>query len=384
MENRLDQIPDCATLRDIARKKLPRFVWEYLDSGTGDDSTVLENRSGLDAVKFDTAILQGNFTIDHSVCFLGKFFDLPLGVAPVGMSGLIVPNAEIALASAAIDYNFPYVLSTVSACSIERLVAELGASPQDVQKNIWFQLYCPADTAILRDLLDRAWNVGVDTLVITLDLPGPSVRERQIKSGLAIPPAFNTDIFLQCIVRPKWSIHRLKSGRPLLENLEKYNADCRPVSSTDHIGYRMRTNPDPEYIRTVRRNWKGRIILKGISAVSQISVLRGLEYDSLWISNHGGRQFSAHSSSIQSLRKVSSEVDVPLIVDGGVESAIDVLRYYEAGASMVMAGRAWHYSLGALGCSGARHFAEIVLRDLEANLRQMGIGRLEEMCRKSY
>jgi len=377
--NRLDQIPDCTSLRILAQRRLPRFVWEYLVSGTGDGQTMVENRMGLDRVKFETRILEGEFAIDYSTSFLKDNFKFPLGVAPVGMSGLVTPNAEIMLASAALEFDFPYVLSTVAACSLERLVAELDAPRANIEKNIWFQLYCPKDPSILENLLRRAWKLGIRTLVVTLDLPGPSVREQQIKSGLSIPPSLNFNVLTQCFVSPRWSISRLRAGRPRLENLEQYNVDRQPMSSTNHIGYQMRVNPDPDYIRKIRAIWGGKIILKGISSRAQITSLKGVPYDSIWVSNHGGRQFAAHRSAIQCLEDLSGLVNVPLIVDGGVESALDVLRYFGAGASIVMAGRAWHFGLAALRQEGATHCVRIFARDLEANLRQMGMRSLKDL-----
>ena len=369
----INAVPDIKALKSLCKKKLPGFVWDYLDSATGQELVKASNSIDLNDIFFDTNILSGDIDPQIDVTFDGLQFKFPLGVAPVGMSGLIHPNAEIKLAKAAVKYGFPYVLSTVAACSVERL-----ASSITVDENIWFQLYCPRDKSVLKDLLKRVAFAGIETLVVTVDLPGASVRERQIKSGLTIPPSFNKKVIIDSALSPVWAIKRLINGIPEIENLTRYSVDSSAKSSTGHIGYQLRVNPTIDYLREVRRIWNGRIIIKGVSSVEHVRQLESEDIQGLWISNHAGRQFDGHPSLISRLPLIRNETKIPLIVDGGFDSGLNVLRGYALGADLVMSGSAWHYSLGALGDKGPEHLVCIIKRDLRANMEQIGLNWISE------
>jgi L-lactate dehydrogenase (cytochrome) len=364
----LSSFPDLESLKLKCRKSLPAFVWEYLDSGTGQDIVVSRNRRGFDDLTLRTSILRGDFDIHLGATFLNADFKFPVGVSPVGMAGLICPDIEIVLAGLSERVNFPYVLSNMAACSIERLVKNLSTT-----KNLWFQLYAPKDDNILADTLSRANEAGISTLVVTVDLPGASVRERLLKSGMKMPPRLSVPLVLQCLSRPRWSASRLIHGMPRMENLEKYSPKTRSLSPTQHLGYQLRTNPDWSYIKRVRELWSGNLILKGISSAQQLDAICEDEVDAIWVSNHGGRQFDAHKSAITVLPEIRQSTSKPLIFDGGIECALDILKAYSQGADYVMAGRAWHYAAGALGQRGPKHLSKLLARDLEANLRQIGV-----------
>ena len=367
----LDQkYPSLDYLKHRAKRRLPHFVWEFLDSGTGKDATKDRNRRDLDAIKLMPSILHGEFTPNVSTSFLGETFDLPVGMAPVGMSGLIWPNAEVELAKAATELNVPYSLSTVAAQTIETIGPLTNG-------NGWFQLYPPKDEAIRLDMLKRAKDSGFSTLVLTVDVPVSSRRERQVHAGLSYPPRLSPRIIWQSAQCPTWSFGMLRYGKPKMQILAQYSdVDAKSLPANAHIGYLLRTSPDWEYLKWIRDHWDGPLIVKGVLDPEFVSDLQGFGVDALWISNHAGRQMDAGPSTISQLPKIREAPDLPLIFDSGAEGGLDVIRALNLGADFVMMGRAWHYALAALGPKGVRHFATVLKHDLSANMGQLGIKSL--------
>lgn len=356
------------SINDLARRakrRLPHFVWEFLASGTGDESTVARNRSELDAVGFLPSILHGEVAADLRTPFLGQDFNLPFGIAPVGMSGLIHPGAELTLAREAKRLGLPYCLSTVASMPPE----EVGPAAQGTG---WFQLYPAKDPEIRADLLARAKGAGFHTLVVTVDLPVASRRERQVQSGLTQPPRMTTRIIAQCAARPTWSIRRALAGMPQLATLTKYADTAESRDPTKHIGYLLRAAPDWDYLRWLRENWTGPFIVKGVMRAKDAAQLEAEGVDAIWVSNHGGRQFAGAPGAAQVLPDIRRATTLPILFDSGIASGLDMIRAFALGADFVMLGRAWHYALAAMGDSGPDHLAEILKRDLIANLGQLG------------
>lgn len=360
-------------LRQRARRRLPHFVWEYLDSGTGQDRVLARNRAALDAIEFMPSILVGEVEADTSVEFLGVRHDMPVGVAPVGMSGLIWPDAERILAREAARAGIPYTLSTVA-----------SQTPEDVQSALgphgWFQLYTPRDPEVRRDMLRRAKAAGFGTLVFTADLPVASRRERQIKSGLTQPPRITPRILAQVAMRPAWALAMAQSGMPRMRLIDDY-APKRTLglTSNDHAGYHLRTSPDWDYLRATRDEWEGPLIVKGVLNEADLSGLEAAGVDAIWVSNHGGRQFDGAPSAIAMLPRIRAATTLPLVFDSGVEGGLDILRAVALGADMVMLGRGWHYALGALGPVGPRHLAQVLRADLLSCMGQMGLTHVAQV-----
>ena len=361
----LHNYPSFFDVREKCKSSVPGFVWDYFDSATGSEVSKDLDRSAFDDFVLEADILKGDFTPDPSKVFFSHSYSMPVGIAPVGLSGLMYPEAEKHLAATARKFNIPYCFPTLSTVSFEDLPAKDAA-------HAWFQLYCTADLGILEDLLSRAWQVGMRTLVITVDLPGPSVRERQIKSGLTMPPTIKLSQLTQLVSHPFWSCRRLFGGTPKFANLQKYSKSV-PSISTAHQGYQLRVNPDIDYIDQVRRIWGGRIILKGISSVSHLEKLDGRAIDAFWVSMHGGRQFQGGRSSIDTLKAIRDETDTPLIFDGGVMSGGDVIKSLNVGANLIFSGKAFHYALGAFGAKGPEIACQLFNRDIVAHMYQMGV-----------
>ena len=358
--------PAISDLRRKAKQRIPHFVWEYLDSGTGTEATTARNRTALDKIGFTPSILHGEFEPDLFVSLLGQNLPLPFGIAPIGMSGLIWPNAEQQLAAAAAQANIPYTLSTVAAASPEDVADTLGG-------NAWFQMYPPRDPDIRRDMLRRARSAGFGTLVLTVDVPVASRRERQTRAGLSQPPKLTPRLLAQVATCPNWALGTIRHGMPRMRMLEAYNtAPTQSLSSTAHIGYLLRTSPDWDYVKWLRDHWDGPFIVKGVLRPQDANRLSQMGVDAIWVSNHSGRQFDASLSSIEALPDIRSSCDVPLIFDSGIEGGLDILRALAKGADFVMLGRAWHYALAALGSAGPAHLVDILRNDLQANMGQLG------------
>lgn len=364
--------PAISDLKLKAQKRIPHFVWEYLDSATGDESATLRNRAALDDILMVPSILHGEFEPDLSVTMLGQTFPLPFGIAPVGMSGLIWPRAEHLLATAAAKAAIPYCLSTVASKTPEDVGADIG-------EHAWFQLYPPRDEAIRKDILARAKSSGFHTLVLTVDVPVASRRERQVRSGLTQPPKLTPRLLAQVARCPHWAVGMLRDGMPRMRLMDGYMTGTSGLSSTAHVGYLLRTSPDWSYLSWIRDHWDGPLVVKGVLNPLDVPKLEAAGVDALWLSNHAGRQFAAAPSPITVLPEFRSATDLPLIVDSGLEGGLDILRALALGADFVMFGRAWHYALAALGKTGPEHLVNMLRADVVANMGQLGKKNLKEL-----
>ncbi|NVO54561.1 alpha-hydroxy-acid oxidizing protein [Rhodobacteraceae bacterium B1Z28] len=362
-------IPD---LKRRAQRRLPHFVWEYVDSGTGTETALRRNRDALDQVQMCPSILHGELDFNTGTKFLGQDYPVPFGIAPIGMSGLVWPDAEGILARAAAEVGVPYTLSTVASQCPEDLAPDLG-------HNGWFQLYPPRDPEIRADLLSRARNAGFRTLVLTADVPVASRRERQTRSGLTHPPRLTPRLLTQIALRPKWAMGMLRHGVPHMRTLDKYIGNTLNLPPTAHIGYLLRTSPDMDYVKWLRDHWDGAFIVKGVLRPEDVDRLQRAGADALWVSNHGGRQFDAAPASIDVLPAIRDASDLPLIFDGGVESGLDILRALTKGADFIMLGRAFLYGLAALGPKGPAHVIDVLRQDMLANMGQMGTETLAQL-----
>ncbi|MDU9002545.1 alpha-hydroxy acid oxidase [Sedimentitalea todarodis] len=365
--------PGLIDLKWRAKRRLPKFVWEYLDSGTGAEATKSRNRAALDRIGFAPSILHGAIEPDISTTLLGQTYRQPFGVSPIGMSGLIWPDAEALLAQAAAQAGMPFCMSTVASASPEDIAPHLGP-------DAWFQLYPPKAPEIRRDLLDRARTAGFCTLVLTVDVPVASRRERQTRSGLTQPPRLTPRLLAQVGMRPVWAAGMARRGMPRMRTLDKYITGAQAnLPPTAHIGYILRTSPDMEYVRWLRDHWDGPFVLKGIMRPEDAAPLEQIGIDALWVSNHAGRQFDGSLSSIEVLPAIRAETTLPLLFDSGIESGLDILRALALGADFVMLGRGFHFALAALGADGPPHLVDLLTRDMQANMGQIGAHSLQDL-----
>lgn len=359
-----DRYPSLSDFAARARRRVPRFVWEYLDSGTGNEAGRSANVAALDQVGLVPRVL-APVEPDLTTRLLGRDWSLPVGMAPLGMSGLIWPGAEVALARAATLAGVPYCLSTVASATPEEVGPETGGTG-------WFQLYPPRDPCIRRDMLKRARDSGFDVLVLTADVGTPSRRERQRRARLTNPMRLTPRILAQAAMCPAWSLATLRAGIPRLKTLEPY-AQGGTGGTTGHIGYQLRVAPDRTYLEALREEWDGPLVVKGVLHPEDARALDGIA-DAVWVSNHGGRQFEAAPGAATVLPAIRAALPhMPLVADGGVRSGTDVLRLIALGADMVMLGRAFHHGYAALGPAGVDHAIHILRAGLLADMGQLAI-----------
>lgn len=298
----------------------------------------------------------------------GHTYDAPFGVAPIGLQGLIWPGAPEILARAAAEHNVPFVLSTVSTASIERIGEITGGK-------FWFQLYHPADSAIRDDILDRAAAAGCKTLVLLCDVPTFGFRPRDIRNGLAMPPRMTLRNVLQIFGRPNWAVRTLLNGKPNFATMVKYmpkGLNMKQLGAYMNATFSGRLNEAK--IAPIRDRWKGNIVLKGVASVEDTETAIRLGLDGIIVSNHGGRQVDAGESTIRSLAPIAARFrgKIPIMIDSGLRSGPDVARALACDADFAFLGRTFMYSVAALGRAGGQHAMAI----LKVQLRQV----LEQLC----
>ncbi len=376
MKRGLDyKYPAVSDLRKRARRRIPRFAFEYLDSATGSELGAVRNRLELDKILFMPEILQGQIDCRLSCKFMGKTYNLPVGIAPVGMSGAIWPGAEKILARCGARNTIPYCLSTV-ACALPEDVGPIAGHMG------WFQLYVPDNPEIRRSIIGRARNSGFDKLVVTVDVPADSRRERQRRSQMTYPPRLDLPMLASMVSRPRWCLQVLREGMPTMRLAESY-LDRRQKSGNlfRHAGRVIRGCPDWNTIAAIRQEWDGHLLVKGITRPQDAVRLVGMGIDGLWVSNHSGRQFEAGPASIEIIGKIRNAVgsQFPIAFDSGVAGGLDVMRALAMGADLVFLGRAFHYAVAALEGAGAEHLVYILDADIRANMAQIGARTLDEL-----
>lgn len=370
--------PAIEDLRNRAKRRMPKFAFEYLDSATGREMGMQRNREALDEILFMPDVLKGAIDADLTKQFMGRKYSLPFGIAPLGMSGMIWPGAERMLARAAAAQNVPYGLSTVAVA----LPEEVGPVAGDMG---WYQFYPMADHDITKDILTRVKAAGFQKLVVTVDVPGESRRERQRRALISMPPKLTPSMLISMILHPHWSLAMAKEGRPRMKLMDSYAPEhSSGKDAFVHAGRMLRGFPDWDYLAFVRQEWKGDLIVKGIMdpAVAQRLVSEGA--DAVWVSNHSGRQLEAAPASITQLPKIRAAVgdNTPLIFDSGVSNGLDIMRALALGADYVMLGRAFHYGVSAFGPAGIDHVFHILEQDMRSNMAQIGVEKLAHLHKR--
>ncbi|MEM9331306.1 MAG: alpha-hydroxy acid oxidase [Pseudomonadota bacterium] len=372
-----DRYPAVSDLRKKASKKMPFFAWEYLDSGTGEEAAMHRNETALGAITIMPHFMKGQITPTTKTELFGKTFSAPIGIPPIGYTSLMWPGAEQILAKTSRDKNIVHCLSTMAADTPENCGAISG-------ENGWFQLYPPRDKEVRADLIKRAKDSGYHTLVVTCDVPAPSMRERQRRAGISIPPKLTPTILYRILMRPEWALKTLKRGRPSFAVMEKYVGSDNTVTFNnivDFVGQELGGCLDWEYLKEVREIWDGPLVLKGVLTVEDAKEAVKCGCDGVWVSNHGGRQFEAAPAAIDVLADITAAVGKKskIIFDSGCRSANDILRAIALGADFVFLGRPFIYGVGALGDKGGDHVYDLLLADMINNMHQLGIESIEDV-----
>jgi L-lactate dehydrogenase (cytochrome) len=368
-----DRFPALSDLRDRARRRIPHYLWEYLDNATGDEGARLRAEAALNAVTLMPSVLHGDIEPVLATPFLGRELSAPIGIAPVGMSGAVWPDAERLLSRVAARARIPYCLSTVAAVPPEEIAGDFGDMG-------WFQLYAPTDPVLRRDVLARAKAAGFHTLILTVDVPVLSRREREMRVGVKNPMPLTPSVLLQSAMRPAWALGMLGRPMPRPRLFDKYEGTLTKRAGDKHIGLSVRCAPDWAYLEALRGEWDGPLVVKGVLDPTAVPRLIAAGADALWVSNHGGRQFQAAPVPVDQLPRVRAAAGTafPILADGAVRSGTDVLRLMALGADVVMLGRAFHWGLGAAGQAGAAHVVHLLREQMKIDMAQLGITRPAE------
>ncbi|MDB2699999.1 alpha-hydroxy-acid oxidizing protein [Alphaproteobacteria bacterium] len=376
MSSLVDKYPRVSDMVGVAKRRMPHFAAEYLFAGTGYDEALENNRKAFNEVFLVPQYLKGTVNPNLKTKLFGYEYDAPFGMAPVGMTSLMWPGAEIALSKMSVKNNIPFSLSTVSCTSVEEVGKHLDG-------NGWFQLYPPADKAIRNDLLKRAKDSGFKNLIITADIPASSRRERLRMAGVSVPPKNNLRTFFQAAICPSWSIGTLINGIPAFGTMDQYSDGSwhgNAKSKAGFAGSQMQRYLDWDYLKEVRDIWKGPIILKGLMDIED-AIKTTKFVDAIYLSNHGGRQLDIAPSTLQILPEIRKKVGskFPIIIDSGFYSGQDICKGLMLGADFVMTGRPFIIGLAALGAKGANHVHDILKDELSNIMEQVCAENVKEL-----
>lgn len=361
--------------RRAAQRRLPRFLFDYIDGAAYEESTCRRNVSDLAAVRLRQRVLCDVADVSPATRVLDEDWALPVALGPVGLSGMYARRGEVQAMRVAAQRGIPLCLSTLSLCSLEEVASAASRPP-------WFQLYIMRDRRFMHDLVDRAAAAGCRTLVLTVDMAVPGARYRDAHSGMSGPSA-GWQRMLQAVTHPRWSLDVGLLGRPhRLGNLEPLIGAEAHIR--DYMGWIAR-NFDPSVswreVDELRRRWPGKLILKGILDPDDAreSLQHGI--DAIVVSNHGGRQLDGVPSTASALPAIAAAIgaQIPVLVDGGVRNGLDVVRMLALGAHGVLLGRAWAYALGAAGGAGVARLLEIIEAEIRVAMALGGVTRIKEI-----
>lgn len=366
--------------REMARRRLPRFLFNYIEGGSFAGTTLARNVSDLQHVELRQRVLRDVSQIDLSVELFGETFALPAGLGPVGLAGMNARRGEVQAVKAAEAAGAPFCLSTVSLCPLEE-VSAAAARPY------WFQLYMARDRGFVADMLARAQAAGCSVLVLTVDLAVPGARNRKGGAGLGTPGLAGAAArFAEAVVRPAWAIDvGLRGGPHGLGNIA--SALGPRAGLGDFMGWIQR-NFDPAVswndLDFIRAHWKGPVVLKGILDVEDAREAVRTGVDGIVVSNHGGRQLDGAVSTARALPEIAAAVagDITVLADGGVRSGLDVVRMLALGAHGVLMGRAWVYALAAAGGEGVAHMLANIESEMRTAMALMGVTNVEQLRRE--
>lgn len=362
-----NKYPSIDDLRNKAQKKIPKFAFEYLDGGCNEDVNLYKNTKEIRDVELLPYYLSKHTGSSMKTELFGHTYDAPFGIAPVGLQGLMWPNAPEILAKAAFEHNVPFILSTVSTSSIER-ISEI------TEGRSWFQLYHPAENSLRDSLIKRAEAAECPVLVILSDVPTFGFRPRDIRNGLAMPPSMSVANILQVMGRPEWALNTLRYGQPSFKTLEPYmpkGLDLKQLGKFMNDTFSGRLNE--EKIKPIRDMWKGKLVIKGIANEYDVERAIALGVDGVIVSNHGGRQLDAGESSIKPLARIAEKYgkDIKVMMDSGVRSGPDIARSLASGADFTFLGRSFMYGVAALGKQGGDHTISLLKTELQQVMEQI-------------
>ena len=364
-------------LRELSRKRIARAIFDYVDRGSYTESTLRANRADLELLTLRQRV---GIDVDRRstrTTMIGEEVSMPVGLAPVGLSGLNWADGEILAARAAQRFGVPFTLSTMSICSIEDVAG-------GVERPFWFQLYVMRDRGFAASLIERAKAARCSALVLTLDLQIQGQRHRDLKNGLAVPPKLTLGTALDIMMKPAWALNVLRGRRKSFGNLEGRIPDANSLTTLSQwIAGQFDPTLSWKDVEWVKKLWGGKLVLKGILDADDAKIAAQSGADAIVVSNHGGRQLDGTMSSIRALPDVVDAVGERIEVwfDGGIRGGQDVLKALALGARATLIGRAFAYGLGAMGEAGVTRALEIIQRELDVTMALCGLRSVREANR---
>lgn len=362
---RLDRAASIDDLRRMAKRRIPRFAFDLVDGGAESERNMRRNSEAFEEVQLTPRYMRDVSQIDTSATLFGQTFDVPFGMAPIGMLNAFWPEADLILARLCARENLPYVASSAASTTLERL-ADAAAG------NGWFQLYVSGDAAVTDGLVSRAEAAGYPVMMVTADVPAAGKRDRDIRNQLSVPFRITPEVLLQLVTHPRWSLESLGHGKPnianyadLLKSATSY-ADVQKTLITPGFTW--------EDLKRLRDRWSGKLLVKGILHPDDAVQCAEIGCDGIVVSNHGGRQVAFGPPTIEALPAIAKALGgrIRIILDSGVRRGADVLRAKALGADFVLLGRALAFGVGAGGAAGADRALEILKLELVRALGQLG------------
>ena len=361
--------------RAAAQKRLPPFLFHYIDGGAYAEKTLARNVDDLANVALRQRVLKDMSQLDTSIELFGEKLSLPVTLAPVGLTGMFARRGEVQAAMAADQKGIPFTMSSVSVCPIEEVAPKLN-------RPMWFQLYVLKDRGFMKNALERAQAAGVSTLVFTVDMPVPGARYRDAHSGMSGPNAAMRR-YVQSVLHPQWALDVGLLGRPhTLGNISTYMG--KNISLEDYMGY-LGANFDPSIswkdLEWIRDSWKGPMVIKGILDAEDAKDAVRFGADGIIVSNHGGRQLDGALSSARALPAIADAVkgQIKILADSGIRNGLDIVRMLALGADCTMIGRAFIYALAAEGGAGVSNLLSLLEKEMRVAMTLTSVKNVSEI-----
>lgn len=366
--------------REAARRRLPPFLFHYIDGGAYAEYTLRRNVEDLSEVALRQRVLQRDMSnLELGIDLFGEQLSMPVALAPVGLTGMYARRGEVQAARAADRKGIPFTMSSVSVCPIEEVVPA-------IQRPMWFQLYVLKDRGFMTNVLERARDAGCSTLVFTVDMPVPGARYRDAHSGMSGPNAAMRR-YMQSVLHPQWAWDVGVNGKPHdLGNISTYRKQV--VGLEDYIGY-LTANFDPSIcwkdLEWIREFWTGPMVIKGILDPEDARDAVRFGADGIIVSNHGGRQLDGVLSSARALPAIADAVkgQTKILVDGGIRTGLDVVRMLALGADCTMLGRAYIYALAAAGEAGVENLLTLIEKEMRVAMTLTGTRTIADITPQS-
>lgn len=354
--------------RRLARHRLPRLVFDYIDGAAGQEQAAARNESRLRERQLMPRVLSPSDECRMGIEFLGQALKLPFGIAPMGMCNLAWPGADRALAAQAVQRGMPHCLSTAASSSLETLAHQAGPLA-------WFQLYVTGGMDVAWGLVERAQAAGCPMLILTVDVPRVAPRPRDVRNGFTMPFRIGPRQFMDFARHPHWSVASLLAGMPRPANFDQ------TPGGRGFDRHASRAGANWAFLDQLRQRWRGKLIVKGVLSPEDARRIQAAGADAIYVSNHGGRQLDGAPAAIDALVRIRAALgpDYPLVFDSGVRSGEDILKALACGANLVMLGRPLLYALGADGARGLAGLLDALVEELGVAMAQLGLADIRQI-----